>query len=233
MRLALIYKFSPIRIRRVGEIKLSVTEILELLRRDAQGETALEPAEFDRLFRDALADEFDEATRWSKVITGTKVRDYIVRKLEDPQTPDADVTRIAHYCFWARHDGIPGRAFGLMLRRLGPALERAKQSPGQEVEYRDWIVYECSDAEKLVDKLSTAIEEAAKTRRAEAEWRALIASLEGIAGVDFRKVRVGDAGTTGYAEKTIDLYGLLCASLGSKAAVKKELDQVIGESACA
>lgn len=196
-----------------GGSLVTTEEKMTMLRLAATDKIALDQELFEKLFSEAIESEHLTWTSWTSAITGRQVREYILKVLRDGKAPHAKVVAVAKFCFWARKDGIPALALALILERLGPAVEAARNSPGDTWEDRNWGGYTTSGAEDLAEALSLAVKGFVEADARPAGWPDLLAELARGSTVDLTKIPLGESSSCGFSFSTLNLLGRLASKL--------------------
>lgn len=196
-----------------GKTFVSTEEKMTMLQLAAAEKIMLEQGCFEKLFSEAIESEHLVFTEWTAAITGRQVREYIMKILRDSKSPNAKVISVARYCYWARKDGIPALALAPILDRLGPAVEAARNNPGETWEDRDWAGYTTSGAEDLADALSCSVKGFVSSDCTAIGWHELVSELTRVHTGDLRKLKLGESSSCGFTFSTINLINRLDSKL--------------------
>ncbi|HOY67348.1 MAG TPA: hypothetical protein PLP29_10695 [Candidatus Ozemobacteraceae bacterium] len=192
---------------------VTTEEKMTMLRLAATGKIELDQKLFEKLFSEAIESEHLTWTGWTAAITGRQVREYILKILRDRSSPHPKVVSVAKYCFWARKDGIPALALIPILERLGPAVEAARNSPGETWEDRNWGGYTTSGAEDLADALSLAVKGFLEADCRAVGWTDLVTELSRAATGDLRKIPTGESASCGFTFSVLNFLTRLASKL--------------------
>ncbi len=192
---------------------VTTEEKMTMLRLAATDRITLDQALFEKLFSEAIESEHLTWTGWTAAITGRQVREYILKVLRDEKSSHARVVGAAKYCFWARKDGIPALALASILERLGPAVEAARNCPGDTWEDRNWGGYTTSGAEDLADALSLAVKAFVESDARIVGWPDLLAELARGSTADLTKIPLGESSICGFTFSTLNLLARLESKL--------------------
>lgn len=192
---------------------VTTEEKMTMLRLAATDKITLDQELFEKLFSEAIESDHLTWTGWTAAITGRQVREYILKILRDRSSPPARILAVAKYCFWARKDGIPALALAPILDRLVPAVEAARNSPGETWEDRNWGGYTTSGAEDLADALSLAVKSFVEADAKAVNWLDLLAELARGSTADLSKIPLGESSSCGFTFSTMNLLARLESKL--------------------